>query len=391
TGVAKAADVVNVLVLGFKAARFGVTKAIAWITKQVFKLRSHFVDAINTVLNKAADLAEKIPGVGDSIAKALRSAVTANNAIQEFGDTYAADLTAEADKLGKELQAAWVAPSYGDQMTKWFDDVQASADAAAAEIAAGAGGMGDAAAGAEGFAEAMREAERKAQSVRERIAGLQNSVDTFGFDSSAMIRFELEQLGATPEQVDQAVKLQTQLEGMETGRKAAEDMASAAEQVFEQTRTPLEKYEQRVGELSNLLNAGAVDWDVYGRAVRDAREQLERATKAADAARPDATFAGSAEALAAAYDRTRDATVTRISTTDVALASITPPAPPTPLIQQPEMSEGLRELSRDRNRDALNEARKQTRELQEIKRYSRDVAEGRAVDSGGITLNVMEV
>lgn len=197
---------------------------------------------------------------------------------------------------------------------------------------------------------------------------------------------------------------------MEAGKKQAEDLAKAADQVFKQTRSPLEKYEERIGELSDLLNAGALDWDTYGRAVRAAREQLEQASKAADDSRPNATLAGTAEALAAAYDRARNATVTRVTQTDLAIASLglpdlSPPAPvviaapqlatpPTPAPAAPVaqgMSEGLRELKRERDRQVLAEAKKQTSSLEDIERHTRDMAEGRAVTAGSLTLNVVEI
>ena len=393
---AKIADGINAVVIGFKAARAYTASGLAWFYRNIAKVRGYFSDAIDSILRKAASVAQAIPGIGDDIAAALNKAADANGYVQDFAETFAAELEGTADQLGQELQAAMIAQSYGDQLTGWIEDVQSRADAAAAEIAAGADAAHDAAAGAEDFAEAMEKAERNAATVRERIAELQESVYTFAMDKSARLTYDLEQIGATPEQVEQAVRLQTQLEGLEAGEKAAEDMARAAEQVFDATRTPLEKYESRIDELSDLLNAGAIEWDVYGRAVRQAREQLEQASKAADDTRPDAKLAGTAEALAAAYDRSRDAAITRLNVTDVALASIAPPVmtPPPPTPQQsepPAMSDGLKQLTTERNREALAEAKKQTSELAEIKRHTRDMAEGRAVNVGGVTLNVVEI
>lgn len=377
-GVAKLADGVNMLLLGFKAARYGVTRAISWITKQVFKLRSHFVDAIDAILLKAASLAEKIPGVGDDIAKALRSAVDFNHAFQEAGETFAADLTAEADKLGRELEDAWLAPSYGDQLTNWFEDVQARADAAAAEIAAGAGSLGHATDGAQDFAAAMEQAEKNARTVTERLTQLQESVTTFNFDDTAMLRYELEQLGATPEQVEQAVKLQTQLEGFEAGQKAADDMARAAEQTFESTRTPLEKYEQKLDDLNDLLNAGAIDWDTYGRAIRDAREQLERTADAAAKGTNDALLAGTAAAHLVRFERIQSATRTELSAADVALADsglqieIAPSEFVAQLPQKPVHADlALNALRDDLGKEQLSEAKEQTRALTSIERNTR--------------------
>jgi hypothetical protein len=55
-------------------------------------------------------------------------------------------------------------------------------------------------------------------------------------------------------------------------------LSKAAQSIWEQTRTPLEKYEIEIGKLHNLLEKGEILWDTYSRAVRMAREELERAT-----------------------------------------------------------------------------------------------------------------
>jgi hypothetical protein len=98
------------------------------------------------------------------------------------------------------------------------------------------------------------------------------------------------------------------LANLDAQKKANEDMQNKAKSVFEETRTPLEKYETKIGELSDLLNKGMVDWDTYGRAVRQAREQLEADGKIAEAPTleaPDLVKAGSAEAARFAYDLSR--------------------------------------------------------------------------------------
>ncbi|MEM8738259.1 MAG: hypothetical protein AAGG38_07250 [Planctomycetota bacterium] len=378
---AKIADGINAIVIGFKAARAYTASGLAWFYRNIAKVRGYFSDAIDSILRKAASVAQAIPGIGDDIAAALNKAADANNYAQDFAETFAAELEATADQLGQELNDAMVAPSYGDQLTEWIDDVQRRADEAAAEIAAGADAAHDAAAGAEDFAEAMEQAERNAATVRERIAELQESVNTFGMDETQRLTYDLEQIGASPEQIDQAVKLQTQLEGLEAGERAADDMARAAEQVFNATRTPLEKYETRIDELSNLLNAGAIGWDTYGRAVQDAREQLESASRAADAAKPDAIISNSAQAMAAAYDRTIQAAITA---PDIAVAQA--PAPPPPAAGP---TEGMKELGRERERESVAEARKGNKHLREIERNTREM-----VNTGvgeGITLNVVEL
>ncbi|MEM6798000.1 MAG: hypothetical protein AAF589_00670, partial [Planctomycetota bacterium] len=274
---ARIADGIGFVRRVFKSLQLAYTRGLATFYTGIFRFRKTFSDSLDAVLRKAASVASAIPGIGDDIAAALNKAANANQFAQDLGEGFGEELTRTADKLAAELQASLDAPSYGQQVASWIDDVQARADQAAADIAAGADASRDAAAGAEDFAEAMEQAERNADSVRGKLEELRTAVQTFRMADADRLRFDLEQLGATPDQIDQAIKLQAQLDGMEAGQEAADDLARSAAQVFEATRTPLEKYEQRIGELSDMLNAGVLGWDTYGRAIRDAREQLERA------------------------------------------------------------------------------------------------------------------
>jgi hypothetical protein len=55
-----------------------------------------------------------------------------------------------------------------------------------------------------------------------------------------------------------------------------------------------------------MLRGGMIDWKTYGRAVRNARAELEQAANTtAPAAAPDAITAGSAQAQKFVYDQSR--------------------------------------------------------------------------------------
>lgn len=57
------------------------------------------------------------------------------------------------------------------------------------------------------------------------------------------------------------------------------ELARAAKKVYEETRTPQERYNRKLQELGRLLQAGKVDQETYGRAVRRAKEELDAAGK----------------------------------------------------------------------------------------------------------------
>ena len=79
----------------------------------------------------------------------------------------------------------------------------------------------------------------------------------------------------------------------EKDEQLKQSLASQAQSVFDSTRTPLENYESKLGDLSNLLNSGAIDWDTYGRAVRQAQESLN---SSGPAQAPELQLSGSVEA-----------------------------------------------------------------------------------------------
>lgn len=54
-----------------------------------------------------------------------------------------------------------------------------------------------------------------------------------------------------------------------------EVLMKEAGRIFDQTRTPIEKFETEIGKLSDLLDKGAITWDTYTRAVKLARGTLQ--------------------------------------------------------------------------------------------------------------------
>ncbi len=57
--------------------------------------------------------------------------------------------------------------------------------------------------------------------------------------------------------------------------KRTAELTEAGKDLFTQMLTPVEKMETDLTKLSDLLDAGAITWDTYGRAVRAARDELE--------------------------------------------------------------------------------------------------------------------
>lgn len=107
--------------------------------------------------------------------------------------------------------------------------------------------------------------------LNEMIGALQEQAATLGMTARQLSVYRAAQQGAG----EAALAAVNAVHDLIDAQKAALDMQAAASRVIEETRSPLENYEQSITQLNDLLEAGRISWEVYGRAVRMAREQLE--------------------------------------------------------------------------------------------------------------------
>ena len=108
----------------------------------------------------------------------------------------------------------------------------------------------------ERFEAARAQAEQKGLEVGERFnRGFQTALED----------------GAGQASVAQAVR--TQIDEID---REMERLISAGQRVFEETRTPAEQLSARIEHLNVLLDAGAINWDTYSRAIFAAQEQFDQ-------------------------------------------------------------------------------------------------------------------
>jgi hypothetical protein len=159
---------------------------------------------------------------------------------------------------------------------------KATADAAAAKKAADAGAARQA-------AEARRAQEELAKAAKQvfdqtrtpqeqyeaRMTHLNDLVNRGAINLTTYQRAgkqAMDQLnrdtGRTAEEMDEAARKTRE------AAKAEEELGRAAKQVYEQTRTPQERYKQRLQELNGLLQRGKIDQETYGRAAKKAQDDL---------------------------------------------------------------------------------------------------------------------
>ncbi len=63
--------------------------------------------------------------------------------------------------------------------------------------------------------------------------------------------------------------------------------------------TPLDKFNSDMSDFNELLQAGALDWEHYTRAIGKATDELSKATKLGETKAPEAVLSGSKEAFSA--------------------------------------------------------------------------------------------
>ena len=117
------------------------------------------------------------------------------------------------------------------------------------------------------------------------VAALMGQLDAFQARLDA-VAGQARIMGAIQAMEVQALERQKEL--LEIGKKA-----------FEETRTPLEKFEMRLRDLDAALAAGSIGWEAYQRSVGAAVEQLDKVQAMQEIKAPAAIQAGSREAFSA--------------------------------------------------------------------------------------------
>ncbi len=82
-------------------------------------------------------------------------------------------------------------------------------------------------------------------------------------------------------------------------RAALDPLAAEASRIFEQTRTPVERYQAAIARLNELLAAGAINQDTYNRAVEQAQDAFDRAENAGKKA--EGTFEGIGQSISQSF------------------------------------------------------------------------------------------
>lgn len=131
---------------------------------------------------------------------------------------------------------------------------------------------------------AMQDAKKAADdafdSAQKFVQQIEAQADTAGLDDTDKALYELSHLaGAMPEHFDRIRAAMERIKETKAAQEQTEQfnkLQEAASQVFESTRTPTEKYAEHIDQLNDMLAAGVLSWDTYGRAVQQANLELAK-------------------------------------------------------------------------------------------------------------------
>jgi len=117
----------------------------------------------------------------------------------------------------------------------------------------------------------MTDIEKQQYEIEQIIARIER-LKTIGEDTGPLY---LNELTKAAKELNVELESLAKLQALEQAQQNQQRLLKQGKRIFEQTRTPLEQYESKITELGKLLEAQAIDWNTYGRAVRQARKELE--------------------------------------------------------------------------------------------------------------------
>lgn len=132
--------------------------------------------------------------------------------------------------------------------------------------------------GLEGLEKKLVENRQEADKLKERFKGLPRALRAEAYAAIDEFKSGMD-IRAVEEDAITAMQKDVS-EGAKTSTEALNEMMSAAKRVYEETRTPLEQYTEKINQLNKLLQNGVIDQETYGRAAKKALDGMNAATDA---------------------------------------------------------------------------------------------------------------
>lgn len=254
TGAAHVGDWLNLLKAGWKLLQAGAAVAMHLTLQNIDLVGGGLVQLLNLLPGVELEWTDTFSNMSAGALKA------------------AEELAAEAGESFKAFQRGDNAKS----VDAFFDRVRTKAEAAAAASKAAAGATADVELKIEqGAAKPVAEIEK----ITDAITKLKDELDTFGMSEADKIARDLEKFGASPAQIAEARAMQEKLDALEAQKKLQDELKTAAESMFDATRTDAEKHAKEIEKINDLRRRGLIDQETADRARTAADADLASAMK----------------------------------------------------------------------------------------------------------------
>ena len=265
-----AADAIEWMSMGIKGFEYVAVKAVEYIANTFNYLLTIFESVYNTLVE---DLGGSELGM-----QPMRWTRELDKFIEHAQKT--------AGRISKELSDAFLAPSYSQRIEEFLDDVAKKADDARkkmVELAEEKAKLIQEYADAQAFEGLIEKIDEVKKKYAEQIEYFGASAREIEFGKLAMIEVPPGYESAYAKELLAIIDLMEQLDMLEEKHREEQEaqakynqLIEEGEQVFEQTRTPLESYFSELEKLHELLIIGAISWDTYQRAVEAAEKKLDK-------------------------------------------------------------------------------------------------------------------
>lgn len=243
-----------------KVADFLQLNDVAWYgLKEVAIIAlAEVIDALDATGKAIVEVINKIPGV--------------HLAWSETLSLVSADLKKQASDADIQMQKSWQSFKNGDNekaVTNFFDKIREASTKTATETAKTRQHIGGLAI----------DSVKATNEVAKALDSLQKKLDQYRMTAGEKAADDIKRLGGNEGDQDKAKSLQDQLDSLDRAKELQKDLANQAKQLWEETRTPLEKYNDELNRLDDLLNEGAIDETTYARAAAKANDDFNKSKK----------------------------------------------------------------------------------------------------------------
>lgn len=167
----------------------------------------------------------------------------------------------------------------------FFHGLESSSRTAAEQIAGDSTKIG-------GAFDDIGDGAKQLEKVTAKLTDLQKQVDEFGLSKGDKLAHELKDMGASSDQIAKGQALASQLDHLEEIKKAQDDMAKDAKQLWEESQTPAEKYANELQKINTLLASNQISQETADRARDKAADDLLKSQNKDEPKAPELLEAG---------------------------------------------------------------------------------------------------